>query len=43
MKRPASVDAVHGRYLIFYRVDPGSVVVLHILASEMDRERLLFP
>ena len=35
--------AVHERYLIFYRVDPGSVVVLHILASEMDYERLRFP
>ena len=35
--------AVHGRYLIFYRVDPGAVVVLHILAAEMSYERLLFP
>lgn len=35
--------AVHGRYLIFYRADPDAVVILHILASAMDYERLLFP
>jgi toxin ParE1/3/4 len=35
--------AVHGRYLIFYQVDADAVIVLHILASAMDYERLLFP
>lgn len=35
--------AVHGRYLIFYRVEPSAVVVLHILAAEMNYDRLLFP
>jgi toxin ParE1/3/4 len=35
--------AVHGHYLIFYRADPDAVVILHILASAMDYERLFFP
>jgi plasmid stabilization system protein ParE len=35
--------AVHGNYLIFYRVDHDSIVVLHVLASAMDYESILFP
>ena len=35
--------AVHGNYLIFYRVEPGAVVILHVLNSAMDFERILFP
>lgn len=34
---------VHGRYLIFYRVHPGRVTVLHILNGAMDVEAILFP
>jgi addiction module RelE/StbE family toxin len=34
---------VHGNYLIFYRIEEKSVVVLRILHGAMDYERLLFP
>lgn len=34
---------VHGRYLIFYRVHPGRITVLHILNGAMDVEGILFP
>lgn len=34
---------VHGRYLIFYRVGTGKVVVIHVLAGAMDYEPILFP
>lgn len=34
---------VHGRCLIFYRVEPGQVVVLHVLHGARDYEPLLFP
>ena len=34
---------VHGNYLIFYRVDPERVVILHILHGAMDYLALLFP
>lgn len=34
---------VHGDYLIFYRVAPEAVDILHILHGAMDYERLLFP
>ncbi|MCG5236847.1 type II toxin-antitoxin system RelE/ParE family toxin [Xanthobacter oligotrophicus] len=34
---------VHGRYLIFYRVDADAVVILRILHGAMDYEPLLFP
>jgi toxin ParE1/3/4 len=34
---------VHGRYLIFYRVAEGQIVVLHVLNGAMDVEPILFP
>jgi len=34
---------VHGEYLIFYRVTPEAVDILHILHGAMDYERILFP
>ena len=34
---------VHGNFLIFYRVEPARIVVLHILHGAMDFERVLFP
>lgn len=34
---------VHGRYLIFYRVQDGQVQVLHILNGARDVEAILFP
>lgn len=34
---------VHGRYLIFYRVEPDRIVVLHVLNGAMDIEAILFP
>ena len=34
---------VHGRYLIFYRVAEGRIVVLHVLNGAMDVEVILFP
>ena len=32
-----------GNYLIFYRVEPAKVVVLHVLNGAMDYSALLFP
>ena len=32
-----------GNYLIFYRVEPARVVVLHVLHGAMDYSALLFP
>lgn len=34
---------VHGAYLIFYRVEPEAVTVIHILHGAQDYEALLFP
>ena len=34
---------VHGNYLIFYRVDPGQVVIIHVLHGARDYEPILFP
>lgn len=34
---------VHGRYLIFYRIQDDRVTILHILNGAMDVEALLFP
>lgn len=34
---------VHGRYLIFYRLTPGRVTILHVLNGAMDVEALIFP
>ena len=34
---------VHGRYLIFYRVGPDRITILHVLNGAMDVEALLFP
>lgn len=34
---------VHGSYLIFYRIGPNAIDVIHILHGAMDYERLLFP
>ncbi|MEF3365520.1 type II toxin-antitoxin system RelE/ParE family toxin [Methylocystis sp. 9N] len=34
---------VHGDYLIFYRIQPSAVEILHVLHGAMDYERLLFP
>jgi toxin ParE1/3/4 len=33
---------VHGNYLIFYRVEPERVVVLHVLHGAMDYAPILF-
>ena len=33
----------HGKYLIFYRVDPDAVLILHILHGARDYRPLLFP
>lgn len=33
----------HGNYLIFYRVDPDRVVIVHILHGAQDYEAILFP
>ena len=34
---------VHGRYLIFYRVAPDRITVLHVVNGAMDIEAILFP
>jgi toxin ParE1/3/4 len=34
---------VHGNYLIFYRIDPDHVVVVHVLHGARDYEAILFP
>ncbi|PLL10268.1 plasmid stabilization protein [Tabrizicola sp. TH137] len=34
---------VHGRYLIFYRVNKDRITILHVLNGAMDVEALLFP
>lgn len=34
---------VHGRYLIFYRVESNRITILHIVNGAMDVEALLFP
>ena len=34
---------VHGSYLIFYRIEPDLVSVLHVLHGAQDYEALLFP
>ena len=34
---------VHGNYLIFYRLDPDSLIVLHVLHGMMDYASILFP
>jgi len=34
---------VHGDYLIFYRIRPSAVEILHVLHGAMDYERLIFP
>lgn len=34
---------VHGRYLIFYRIQGESVTVLHVLNGAMDIDPILFP
>jgi toxin ParE1/3/4 len=34
---------VHGRYLIFFRVEADRIVVLHVLNGAMDIEAILFP
>ena len=34
---------VHGRYLIFYRISPERITVLHVLNGAMDVEAILFP
>lgn len=33
----------HGNYLIFYRVEAESVVVIHVLHGAMDYRAILFP
>lgn len=33
----------HGSYLIFYRVEPDQVTVIHVLHGAQDYEALLFP
>ena len=34
---------VHGRYLIFYRVEAGAVQILHVAHGARDYIRALFP
>lgn len=34
---------VHGAYLIFYRVGPKTIEVIHILHGAMNYEAILFP
>lgn len=34
---------VHGNYLIFYRITPDELQVLHVLHGAMDVEAILFP
>ena len=34
--------SLHGNYLIFYRVEPGHVVIIHILHGASDYASLLF-
>lgn len=34
---------VHGRYLIFYRLNPERITILHILNGAMDVDAVLFP
>jgi toxin ParE1/3/4 len=34
---------VHGRYLIFYRIEVDRITILHVLNGAMDFEALLFP
>jgi toxin ParE1/3/4 len=34
---------VHGRYLIFYRIEGDRITILHVLNGAMDFEALLFP
>jgi plasmid stabilization system protein ParE len=34
---------VYGRYLIFYRIGPDHITILHILNDAMDVEAILFP
>jgi toxin ParE1/3/4 len=34
---------VHGNYLIFYRLDPDSLIVLYVLHGMMDYASILFP
>lgn len=35
--------AIHGNYLIFYRVDARQIVIIHILHGARDYEAILFP
>jgi toxin ParE1/3/4 len=35
--------AVHGNYLIFYRIDPDHVVVIRVLHGARDYDAILFP
>lgn len=35
--------AVHGSYLIFYRVNAETVDIVHVLHGAMDYESMLFP
>ncbi len=34
---------VHGNYLIFYRIEPQQIVVLHVLQAATDYASVLFP
>lgn len=34
---------LHGRYLIFYRVDGDAVIILHILHGAQEYDVILFP
>lgn len=34
---------VHGNYLIFYRIEPERISVIHILHGARDYEAILFP
>jgi toxin ParE1/3/4 len=43
-REPSGVRrAVHGKYLIFYKVQDDVVYVIHIMNGAMDYETILFP
>ena len=35
--------AVHGNYLIFYRIDPDHVVIIRVIHGARDYDTILFP
>jgi len=35
--------AVHGNYLVFYRIDPDHVVIIRVIQGARDYDAILFP